>query len=91
MSKTSHPWFVYILRCADGTLYTGISPDVKAREKTHNLGKASKYTRVRLPVKVVYIEECKDRSSASKREAQIKKLSREKKEAMVIKSSGRSR
>jgi len=84
-------WFVYILRCADGTLYTGISPDVKAREKTHNLGKASKYTRVRLPVEVVYIEEQEDRSSASKREAQIKKLSREKKEAMVIKSSGGSR
>ncbi|MBU0979110.1 MAG: GIY-YIG nuclease family protein [Patescibacteria group bacterium] len=72
-------WYVYILQCADATYYTGISPDVKQRVETHNLGKASRYTRVRLPVEIVYIEQCEDRSEASKREAEIKKLSKQKK------------
>ena len=80
----SKPWFVYILKCTDATFYTGISPDVEQRVKTHNLGKASRYTRARLPVKVIYIEQCADRSEASKREAEIKKLSKKKKLKLVI-------
>lgn len=69
-------WAVYILKCADGTLYTGISNDVEKRIAVHNSGKGAKYTRVRLPVRLAYQESAADRSTASKREAVIKKLSR---------------
>lgn len=69
-------WVVYILKCADDTLYTGITTNVDARIKVHNSGKGAKYTRVRLPVKLAYQEPADDRSTASKREAAIKKFSR---------------
>lgn len=73
-------WFVYIVRCADDTLYTGITTDIERRMKEHNSEKqGAKYTRVRQPVELVFSEEQKDRSSASTREYQIKKLSRNKK------------
>jgi putative endonuclease len=68
--------FTYILECADGTLYTGYTTDVERRLATHNSGKASKYTRGRLPVKLVYLEECKDKETAMSREWHIKQLSR---------------
>ena len=68
--------FTYILECADGTLYTGYTTDVERRLATHNSGKASKYTRGRLPVKLVYLEECKDKKTAMSREWHIKQLSR---------------
>ncbi|HZK43123.1 MAG TPA: GIY-YIG nuclease family protein [Syntrophomonadaceae bacterium] len=67
-------FFVYILLCRGGTYYTGYTNDIDKRLMTHNQGKASKYTRSRLPVKVVYIEECSTKSEAMKREIAIKKL-----------------
>ncbi|MDD2685103.1 MAG: GIY-YIG nuclease family protein [Gallionella sp.] len=70
-------WFCYLLRCADGTLYCGMTNDLDKRVQTHNAGKAAKYTRVRLPVILVYTEECESRSVALKRELQIKALSRQ--------------
>jgi putative endonuclease len=76
-------WFVYILRCADGTLYTGATTDVSRRVEQHNAGTASRYTRSRRPVAVVYQKRVADQSSALKREAAIKKLSRQDKEALV--------
>jgi len=69
-------WFVYILKCSDNTLYTGITNDLTKRLSCHNEGKASKYTRSRLPVVMMYNEESLDRSEASKREFAIKKMTR---------------
>lgn len=76
-------WFVYILRCADNSLYTGISNDVPRRLKQHNDGTAARYTRSRLPVALVYQEAQLSRSIALKRELAIKKLSRQAKENLV--------
>ena len=78
-------WFVYVLRCSDDSLYTGICTDVTRRLGEHNEGgvKSAKYTRVRRPVILEYQEECIDRSSASKREYAIKKLTRKKKLALI--------
>ncbi|MCJ8325042.1 MAG: GIY-YIG nuclease family protein [Rhizobiales bacterium] len=76
-------WSVYMVKCADGSLYTGISNDVPKRVSTHNAGKGAKYTRVRLPVQLVYDEPSTDRSAASKREAALKKLSRAKKLSLI--------
>ncbi|MDO5028014.1 MAG: GIY-YIG nuclease family protein [Bacillota bacterium] len=76
-------YYVYILRCADGSLYTGITNDLERRLKMHNEKKASKYTRGRTPVSLVYVEEDHDKSSALKREIQIKKLTREKKDQLI--------
>jgi putative endonuclease len=75
-------WFVYILKCADGSLYTGITRDLDARIKTHNDGTGAKYTRGRLPVKLVYSEAAENRSSASQREHEIKQLPRQSKLAL---------
>lgn len=69
-------WIVYILKCADDTLYTGITTDLAARLEKHESGKGAKYTRSRAPFEVIYTEEHDSRSSASKREAQIKALDR---------------
>ena len=79
--------FVYILECSDRSLYTGWTTDVEERVQTHNSGQGAKYTRSRLPVKLVYFEEVDCRSAALKREAAIKKLSREKK-ILLIKQNG---
>lgn len=84
-------WFVYILRCADGTLYTGVTTDVARRLLEHNdsvLG--AKYTRARRPVTLAYQESLPTRSEACIREAAIKKLSREEKEERVIRPGNRS-
>ena len=69
-------WFLYILQCNDDSLYTGISTNVQRRIKEHSTGKGSRYVQSKLPAKLVYQERCKNRSSALKREARIKKLSR---------------
>ncbi len=69
-------WHCYLLECADGTLYCGITNDLDKRLATHNAGEGAKYTRSRLPVRLVYHELCADRSSASKREREIKALRR---------------
>lgn len=76
-------YFVYLVECADGTLYTGISTDVARRVAEHNAGTGAKYTRARRPVRVVYVEEAGDRSEASRREFEIKRLSRKEKEALI--------
>ena len=76
-------YFVYILKCADGTLYTGITNGLESRVASHNSGKAAKYTSGRAPVELVYKEICADKSSALKREHEIKKMKREAKLKMV--------
>jgi UV DNA damage endonuclease len=76
-------WFVYLLRCADGSLYTGITTDVPRRLKQHNAGTASRYTRSRLPAVLVYQEPQASQSHALKRELAIKGLSRQEKESMI--------
>jgi predicted GIY-YIG superfamily endonuclease len=68
-------WQVYIVRCSDDSLYTGVAKDVAARVAEHNTGNGARYTRARLPVELVYTEEAPDRGAAQRREAAIKKLS----------------
>lgn len=75
--------YVYILRCKDNSLYTGWCKDLENRLAVHNSGKGAKYTRARLPCKLVYYEEINDISEALKRERAIKKLSKKKKEDLV--------
>lgn len=84
-------WQVYIARCADGTLYTGIARDVDRRIAEHNAGKgaAANYTRARRPVVLVYCEPAENRSDASRREYRIKQLSRAEKLALVLASGDR--
>ena len=72
-------WKVYIVKCSDKTFYTGITNNIKLRLETHNLGKGSKYTKSRLPVILVYLEPVDDKSSALRREIEIKKLNRSQK------------
>ena len=76
-------WYLYILRCKDNTLYTGITTDVEKRLEAHRSGKGAKYTRGRAPLELVYRESCGSHSDALKREAEIKKLSRQAKELLV--------
>lgn len=77
------PYFLYILRCGDGSLYTGITTDVDKRLAVHQSGKGAKYTRGRGPLTVVYREECGGKSAALKRELAVKSLSREEKLALI--------
>ncbi len=79
----AHKWYLYLLRCGDGSLYCGITTDVQARLERHRRGKGAKYTRGRGPLEVVYTEECDDHSAALKREIWVKALSREEKQKMV--------
>jgi putative endonuclease len=67
-------WYVYIVRCADGSLYTGITKDVESRVSLHNAGRGAKYTRTRRPVDLVYREMVSDRGAAMRREYVIKRL-----------------
>ena len=77
-------YFVYILKCSDNTLYTGVATDVQRRLNEHNnSAKGAKYTRARRPVELVYQEELEDRSSACKREYKIKQLKREEKLRLI--------
>ena len=76
-------WIVYILRCGDGSLYTGIAKDVRARVKQHREGRGATYTRTRLPVKVLYQQEGLTHSEALVREAQIKAMPRFRKEKII--------
>ena len=75
-ADTAGRWQVYILRCGDGSLYTGITNNIEQRIIDHNAGTCAKYTRSRLPVKLIYSETVEDKSSALQREAAIKKLTR---------------
>ena len=76
-------WFVYMLRCGDGTLYTGVTDDVPRRLAAHRAGKGAKYTRGRGSLELVYTEEAPDKSAALKREIAIKRLRRQEKEQLV--------
>jgi predicted GIY-YIG superfamily endonuclease len=75
-------WHVYIVRCADRTLYTGVAKDWRARLAAHNAARGAKYTRTRLPVQLVYQEEAATRGSALRREHEIKRLPRAAKRAL---------
>ncbi len=79
-------WFCYLLRCADDTLYCGITNDLEKRLAAHNAGTASKYTRVRIPVELAFAEPCANRSIASKRERAIKKMTRATKLALCFRA-----
>ena len=76
-------WYVYILRCGDGTLYTGTTDDVARRLAAHRAGKGAKYTRGRAPLELVYTETCENHSAALRREYAIKRLSREEKLRLI--------
>ena len=76
-------WYVYILECADDSLYTGITNNLQKRLEQHNAGKGARYTRARLPVSMVYQESASDRASASKREYCIKQLNRREKQKLI--------
>jgi putative endonuclease len=75
--------FVYLLRCADGTLYCGWSTDVERRVRQHQRGVASRYTRRRLPVELVWSASCADRSAAMREEVRIKRLTRAEKLLLI--------
>jgi predicted GIY-YIG superfamily endonuclease len=81
------PWFVYVVRCGDGSLYTGIATDVEARVSVHNHGRGARYTRSRLPVTLVHVERKRSRSTALKRELAIKALGRAEKLALIGRST----
>ena len=76
-------YFIYILRCEDNSLYTGITTDVEKRLAAHRAGKGAKYTRGRGPLELVYREELPDHSAALKREYEIKSMSRQEKEKLI--------
>lgn len=79
-------WYLYILRCKDDTLYTGITTDVEKRLETHRAGRGAKYTRGRTPLELVYRETCGTHSQALKREVEIKKLTRQEKQNLIGKT-----
>lgn len=86
---TSSPeWSVYIVRCADGTLYTGIARDVRRRVDEHNAALGARYTRSRRPVTLVYYEPADSRSTASRRENELKRLTRAQKEGLLLRGGG---
>ena len=76
-------WYLYILRCKDDSLYTGITTDVEKRLEAHRSGKGAKYTRGRAPLALVYKEECGEHSDALRRELEIKGLTREEKLTLI--------
>ena len=75
--------YVYILRCSDGSYYTGWTNDLSKRLLSHNSGKGAKYTKSRLPVELIYFEKCADKSAALKRECAIKQLTHKEKEKLI--------
>jgi putative endonuclease len=79
-------FYCYILECADGTYYTGWTTDPPRRERQHNSGRGARYTRTRLPVRLVYLEEQADRASAMRRERAIKQLRRRQKSKLIVRS-----
>jgi putative endonuclease len=83
MPKSCSSWWLYILRCKDGKLYTGITTDPARRLRQHNAGTASKFTRCRRPVEMVYCKSCCSQSAALKREAAIKSHTRSEKEKLI--------
>lgn len=90
-AKAKTQWWVYVLRCKDGTLYTGVTTHPDRRLAQHNAGTASKYTRSRRPVEMVYRERAKGHGAALRRELAIKKLSRAEKDVLVASQRVRKR
>ena len=86
-TRMTYMHFVYMVRCADGTLYTGYARNPERRTKIHNTGRGAKYTARRLPVSLVYWEVCDSRSAALKREHEVKRLARVKKELLTKRAS----
>lgn len=86
MKTARKGWYIYILRCRDGSLYTGITNDMEGRFARHNSGKGAKYTRARLPVEIVYQKRMRSSTAARKREIAIKRLSRAEKLELIQKS-----
>ncbi len=82
--------YVYLLRCADGSLYCGWTTDLEARLKAHNSGRGAKYTRSRLPAELAYAERYEDRHEALSRECRIKRMSRAEKEKLIAAGQGRT-
>ena len=78
-------WYVYMLRCGDGTLYTGVTDNVERRLAAHRSGRGAKYTRGRGPLELVYQEQVPDKSAALRREYQIKRLPKQEKEGLIAK------
>jgi len=78
------PWFVYVARCADGTLYTGIASDVEARIAAHDAGKGARYTRGRGPLRVCAVHRCRSKGDALRLEIAVKRLTRDQKEALIL-------
>lgn len=85
-SRRQPAWYVYIVRCADASLYTGVTLDLERRIAMHNAGTASRYTRGRRPVRVVHCEQHPTRGAALRRELAIKALSRREKDALIRKA-----
>lgn len=81
--NTEKTWYLYILKCRDGSLYTGITTDVEKRLELHRSGKGAKYTRGRGPLELVYREECAGHSAALHRELEVKRLTRKQKLALI--------
>jgi predicted GIY-YIG superfamily endonuclease len=82
-------WWVYLVRCADGTLYAGCTPDVAARVEKHNLGKGARYTRSRRPVVLVWKRRCADKVAALRREYALKQLDRAQKLSLIATARAR--
>jgi len=82
-ASTETVWFLYILQCRDGSFYTGVTNDIDRRINAHQEGTASRYTRIRRPVVLVYREECGSRSKSLARECAVKSLSRRRKEELI--------
>jgi putative endonuclease len=81
--RRGHRWFVYLLRCADGTLYAGVTTDIARRLAAHNAGRGAKYTRARRPVALAWSARAKDKVAAMRREWRIKALTRAEKQLLV--------
>lgn len=78
-----HNWYLYVLRCGDGTLYTGITTNIEKRLAAHRAGKGAKYTRGRAPLELIYRELCSSHSDALKKEYRFKQLPRAEKEGII--------
>lgn len=90
MGESKNKWFVYMVCCADNTLYTGITTDLNRRINEHNSAKGgARYTRSRRPVSLVYAEEAADRSEASRRERVLKSLSSKEKQALILQATSK--
>ena len=88
MEKENQIWYLYILRCGDNTLYTGIAVDVEKRFAAHSAGRGAKYTRGRWPLELVYRERCGSHSNALKREWIVKSMNRLQKEKLIEEADG---